>query len=279
MRKAILVGLLLVTTFAGAGEPKPATREAYQKYREATEARIQSELASGGFMSFDRLPQADRESVRQRLRNGEVVIERVAAPAGLSIDVHGGLIHDWIATAFIPNASLADALRLAQDYEHHQQSFAPEVEQSRLIAHNGDDYKIFYRLRRTKIITVVLNTEHEVHYAQVDAAHAWARSYSTRVAEVDHPGAANERELKPEESHGFLWQLDSYWRYEQADGGVYVQCEAVSLTRDIPTGLGWMIGPFVEKIPRESLNATMQNTRKGIAQLVAGRPSTGDRNE
>jgi hypothetical protein len=262
--------VLLAATVAAASGLKPATRQAYEKYRESTEARIGVELAGGGFMSFERLPAAEQEEIKARLRHGEVVIERVAARAGHSIHPAGGLIHDWLATVFIPNATLEDALRLAQDYDHHQRSFAPEVEQSRLLMHSGDDFKIFYRLRRTKVITVVLNTEHDVRYTRVDATHAYSRSSSTRIAEIEHPGDADERELPAGEDHGFLWQLDSYWRFEQADGGVYLQCEAISLTRDIPTGLGWMVGPFVEKIPRESLAATMQNERKGVQQMVAG---------
>jgi len=279
MRKAIVLATILVVAAAAstAAELKQATLEAYDKYRQATESRVAAELSSaGGFMSFDRLPAAERERFLARLRSGEIVIERATAAAGQNIHLPGGLIHDWLAVVFIPHATLADALRLAQDYDHHQRSFAPEVEQSRLLAHNGEDFKIFYRLRRTKVITVVLNTEHDVLYTPVDANHAYSRSYSTRIAELQNPGAADEREFAPGEGHGFLWRLDSYWRFEQADGGVYVQCEALSLSRDVPAGLGWMIGPFVEKIPRESLNATMQNTRKGIAQLVAARHAGGN---
>ena len=270
MRKALMT-IILAASVAAASILKPTTRDAYQKYREATERRIATELAGGGYMSFDRLPDDQKHKIKARLQAGEVVIDRVAAPGGQSIHPPGGLIHDWLATVFIPNAALADALRLVQDYDHHQRTFAPEVEQSRLLARNGDDFTIFYRLRRTKVITVVLNTEHAVHYTRVDATHAYSRSSSTRIAEVEHPGSKDERELPAGEDHGFLWQLDSYWRFEQVDGGVYVQCEALSLTRDIPAGLGWMIGPFVEKIPRESLAATMQNERKGVQQIIAPR--------
>jgi hypothetical protein len=53
---------------------------------------------------------------------------------------------------------------------------------------------------------------------------------------------------------------------------VYIQCEAISLTRDIPTGLGWMIGRFVESIPRESLTFTLQSTRRALE--AAHQPQT-----
>jgi len=52
---------------------------------------------------------------------------------------------------------------------------------------------------------------------------------------------------------------------QEGDGGVYVQSEVASLTRDIPTGLGWMIKPFVTGIPKETLKFTLEATRKAVA--------------
>jgi hypothetical protein len=45
-----------------------------------------------------------------------------------------------------------------------------------------------------------------------------------------------------------------------------VQSEVASLTRDIPTGLGWMIGPFVTEIPKETLTFTLEATRKAVQE-------------
>ena len=56
--------------------------------------------------------------------------------------------------------------------------------------------------------------------------------------------------MPPGNDNGFLWRLNSYWRFLEKDNGVYVQCEAISLTRDVPTGLNWLIGPFIESIPK-----------------------------
>src|SRR5437588_9653382 len=174
MRKAggiVMAGLLAAACAASAAELKNTTREAYTRYREAAEQRISAELKSGAsFITFEDRGENGQQQARERLRNGEVVIERVPPAAGQHAHLPGGLVHDWVATAFIPQATLEDTLRLAQHYDHHQQSFAPEVEKSRLPAHAGDDFRIFYRLRRPKVITVVLNTEHEVHYTLLDAA-------------------------------------------------------------------------------------------------------------
>jgi hypothetical protein len=49
---------------------------------------------------------------------------------------------------------------------------------------------------------------------------------------------------------------------EERNGGVYVQSEVASLTRDIPTGLGWLVGSFVTSIPKETLLFTLASTRR-----------------
>jgi hypothetical protein len=63
-----------------------------------------------------------------------------------------------------------------------------------------------------------------------------------------------------------MWALNSYWRFLERDGGVYVECQAVSLSRDIPWPLRLL--PFVPGIigdlPKESLEGTLTATRDAL---------------
>ena len=118
------------------------------------------------------------------------------------------------------------------------------------------------------MIAVVLNTEHEVTYTHDSATRAHSRSSATHIAEVENPGKPNEREKPRGDDNGFLWGMETWWRMEEKDGGVYVQSEVVSLTRDIPAGLGWMIGPFVMGVPKESLTFTLEATRKEVLKQL-----------
>ena len=70
--------------------------------------------------------------------------------------------------------------------------------------------------------------------------------------------------LAPDTGSGFLWRLYSYWRFHERDGGAYVECRAISLTRDVPTGLGWIIEPIIQKLPKESLIHTLNATRHAL---------------
>ena len=263
----LLIGLLAIAGLAGAAELKSETLRGFEQYVQRTEQRIQSEPQSGKtFLWVDSLPATRRAQVLDQLRRGEVVIERVeTSPADRSVSTPGAMIHHWMGTVLIPGATLAQVLRTIQDYDSHQKYFSPEVVRSLTLRHDGDDFMIYLRLRRKKVITVVLDTEHQVHYHRIDASRAYSESRSTRIAELDHAGEAAERALPPGDDHGFLWRLNSYWRFAETREGVYVQCEAVSLTRDIPTGLGWLVGPFVESIPKESLSFTLQSTRAAVS--------------
>ena len=227
---------------------------------------MKTEVPPGtAFLWANRLPDARRDEVRAELQRGDVVSERLETRDSAGpIQTPGAMIHHWVGTVFIPATTLEQVLTLLQDYDHHSIYFSPEVTKSKLVAHADGDFKVFYRLTRKKIVTVVLDTDYDVRYERLDAARAQSFSYSTRIVEIKDAGEPFERALSPGNDTGFLWRLYSYWRFQVADHGVYVQCEAVSLTRDIPTGLNWLIGPFIESIPRESLEFMLRSTRAAV---------------
>src|SRR5581483_3236865 len=205
-----------------------------------------------------------------RVRKGDIVVEPFDDKE--LIEVPSGLIHDWIGAAFISGATLDQTLGLVQQYDRHRDYYQPEVVDSKLVSRNGDQFHIFLRLLKKKVLTVILNTEHDVRYTRLDARRAYSISRSTKIAEVEDAGKPQERELPAGSGHGFLWRLNSYWRFQERDGGVYVECEAISLTRDVPTGLGWMIGPIVKSLPRESLENTLRATRQAVKAQRATAP-------
>ena len=251
------LGLLGVTEGSAAPgvtkvELKPETEIAFGQYIQATERRLDQELAEGRFLWVDGAPELVR-----RVRGGEILVESRAGKGGAPLG--DGVVHDWIAAVFIPGTTLQKALALVQDYDNHKNIYKPDVSDSKLLGKKGNDYQVFLRLVKKKVLTVVLNTYHNVHYVPLDARRWYSRSYSTRIAEVD-----DGQELPPGEDHGFLWRLDSYWRFEERDGGVYLECEAISLTRSVPLGLGWLINPIIQSLPRDSLVNTLRETREAL---------------
>ena len=261
--KSVIVAILPFLIVRAAVAQQQRTSEAFDAYVARSEARIQQARKTiGAFLGIDDLPATQRAQSMAQLRQRKVIIERQGET---SSSVPGGLIHDWVGTVLIPNVTVSQVLSLDQDYDHATRYYAPEVVQSRLVSRDGDDFRVFLRLKKSKFVTVVLDTEYDVHYGRLDAAHQYSFSRSTRVSEIADPGTPGEHALAAGHDHGFMWRLNSYWAFEQVDEGVLVECEAISLTRDIPAGLGWMIGPFVNSIPRESLQFTLDATRKALA--------------
>lgn len=246
------------------------TSEASDEYMGKAEVRIaEARGKKESFLRIDTLSAEQRTAAIAKLRQGEVFIEKQGETP---TEIPGGLIHDWVGTILIPKKTIAQVLKLIQDYDHSSRDYAPDVVQSRLVSRHGDDFQVFMRLRKHKFVTVVLDTEYHVHYGRLDAAHQYSLSRSTQIREIADPDTPNERTLAAGHDHGFMWRLNSYWGFEQMDDGVVVECEAISLTRDIPAGLGWMIGPFVKSIPRESLQFTLDATRKALSGELATAP-------
>lgn len=255
-----------------AEQLKPETVAAFDHYVELSEQRMGDEVRSGPFLHVDGIAGKDRDAVLARLKNGEVVSDPLETlDQGHKITAPGGLIHHWIGTVFIPGATLAQTVSFLEDYDDRAKYYAPAVERSHLIEHNGDNFKMYMRLRDKKIITIVLDTDYDITYTSVAADRTICRSVSTRVAQVENDGQKDEY-LKPVgNDSGFMWRLNTYWRMQYRDGGTYVQLEAISLSRDIPTGLAWLIGPFVSKFPRESQEFTLGRTREALLGKMQGK--------
>jgi hypothetical protein len=226
-------------------------------------------MHGGPFLFIDALPGNARNESYQKLRNGEILIERRQTKSpGISTDVPDGMVHHWIGLIFIPGVTLDQSLPILKDYDHRVDLYKPDVSASHLLWHEGDDYKMFLRLYQKRFTTAIFNTEYAVHWGAVEPNKVFSDSISTRIGEVKDANHPDGEEWPVGQGRGYLWRLNSYWRFEQKDGGVYLQCEALSLTRDIPFGLGWLLRPLVTSIPRESLNRVLGRTRSAIQERI-----------
>ena len=247
------------------------TLEAFVAYIHRAELDMEQNLSgSGPFLWCD----LNAERFGQ-VRKGQAVAQFWSGRGPTKVP--DGLIHDWIAAAFIPDSAVQDVLAVIQDYDNHKNIYKPEVIDSKLLRRHDDDFQIYLRLLKKKIITVVLDTDHDVHYGSLDRDRWVCRSSTTRIAEVENAGRPDERVLPPDAGYGFLWRLYSYWQFQNREGGTVVECRAVSLTRDVPYGLGWAIGPIIQKLPKESLISTLEATRQACLRRGSGsisKPST-----
>ena len=258
LRRAALILLvpLPLTVLSRSEQPTAAATAAFDSYIQTVEARLGRQHGSAaGFLAA---------TDDARLRSGEagVVIDQVSADPARALP--GAMLHHWRGTAFVPGARARDFECLMRDFAGYPKYFSPEVLTARVSSQDGGRYRVTMRVEQKHILTVVLDTSYNVSFGRLDAQHRYSISRSTQITEIEHAGAKDERALTPAQNHGFLWRLNTYWSCAERDGGLHLQIETVSLTRAIPPGLGWAIGPFVESVPRESLEFTLRAVRNAL---------------
>ncbi|HTR36267.1 MAG TPA: hypothetical protein VMH80_10210 [Bryobacteraceae bacterium] len=255
MARVVLVFFLVASVVAGESplglvKIKPETTAAFDRYVAQAEEKMQG-------------------WPRPSLRKGELRVQTGGEPD----EVPGGMIQDWVGMMFLPGATLASVQAVLEDYANYKSYYRPEVIESKEIGLSGNEYDIFLRLHEKHLLTVVLNADYHVQYRRQDAQHLWVASHSTRIAEVKDPGKSYTDEFPVGNDSGYLWRLNSYWRFEAADGGVYAQCEAISLSRDVPLGLGFLLKGFLQSFPKDSMMNTLRGTRDAVEKRRASSAS------
>lgn len=258
-----------------AADLSAETVKAWDSYVKATEARISKELSSKDkFLALEFQPEDRVNRELNSLFAGEIPITEVNSVDGdgREIKVPDGMIHHWRGSVFIPNIAL-DAVYARVANPSIEDTRQEDVLDSAVLERNPDSLKLYLKLQRSKIITVVYNTEHQVRFQRPNANRAWSRSMATKIAEIENPHSVNEREKSEGHDRGFLWRMNSYWRYKQVEGGVIVECESITLSRSIPAVIKYFVNPLIKKVARESMNRTLDSMRNRLTRGSAIDPS------
>jgi hypothetical protein len=275
-KKIYPIGLLLmVITMGMAGSPVMAaklqekTLTAWDVYVRLTEERITKELnSSTGFLAqdFQSVPKAQME--RDAVLSGKILVEKMKTlnPRGRKIKVPAGTLHHWRGSVFIPDVDLETVLTQVRN-PARQKDLQEDVLESRILEENDDSLRLYLKLVRSKIVTVTYNTEHLIEYQRHGEGLASSRSIATKIAELEDAGTTSEREKPEGKDHGFLWKLNSYWRYQQVDGGVLVECESLTLSRGVPVILAPFVKPIITGVARESMQRTLSSMRDRFSTI------------
>jgi hypothetical protein len=261
----------LGAALARGAELKQVTLANWDAYVDASRLQIGPQTP---FLRLDRKPER-----LQHVRAGEILV----SPAGNENPrpVDSGLIHDWIGAAFLPDAKVENVLTTVRDYGNYREYYKPTVVDSRLLSRSGNCEKYSMRVVNKEVVgETALDMEYETCYFKVDENRWYSITQSTRVQELRHYGQANEQELPPDQGSGFIWRLYSIARYEQRDGGTYIEVEAIALSRDIPAALRWMVNPIVRRVSKNSMVLSLQQTGAAVrlteAANQARKSSTAD---
>ncbi len=210
------------------------------------------------FLWFD-----DSPEIRLSLLAGAVVAQPIQGNGVVTLP--GGLIQDWIGAVFVPNTTLKETLSVVQDYPQHAQVYKPDVTEVKVLAHTGNDFTIRTRVVKSKFfISDVLDIDNQIHFVPLDSKRVYSRSASQRVVEISNAGKKNEHELPVGHDRGLMWRINGYWFFDESDGGVFITCESITLTREIPFLMAKLLSPIVHELPAEALKTSLEQTRNAI---------------
>jgi hypothetical protein len=180
---------------------------------------------------------------------------------------------------FIPGVNLAQTIAQQQDFDRSASIYGPDIQQSKLLKAHGNDFRIYYRIHRHVLIeSPTYNATFDIQFFPLDRLREYSRSYSTRIAEIIDPGMPNETEKPVGQDLGYLWRLNTYTRYEERDGGVYIQTEFIALSRSVPAIFAWLVDPYVRSVPQEYLVHILGAARNDLMNShEAGAPAGSDR--
>jgi hypothetical protein len=276
-RRNLVVGLasilvLLAPSFAAPVELREETVKAWDEYILAANLEMEDRLHQKPFLWVDETSERS-----QQVRAGKILVSPAASQMPKSVP--GGLIHDWVAAAFIPHATLDDVLAVVRDYDHYKVFYKPSVVDSRTLGATGGGEDRFAMLLANKevVATIALDTEYQACYQQPATTQLYSAVVATRVQEIRDYGRAEEHKMQTDHGSGYIWRLASFSRFEERDGGVYAEVEAMALSREIPTALRWLVSPIVRSISRSALVASLRQTQEAVHSVTTQHFATGER--
>jgi hypothetical protein len=255
---------LVAPSLAHGAELRQDTLAYWNAYLDAARPQMASQTA---FLSVDQNPER-----LQRVRDGEILVSSVGKENPKPVP--SGLVHDWLGAAFFPNANIKDILAAARDYSNYKEYYKPTVVDSRLLSSDGSCEKYSMRVVNKEVVTeTALDMDYETCYFRIDDRRSYSTTHTTRVQEILHYGRPDQQELPPDHGSGYVWRLYSVARFEQRDGGTYVEVEAIALSRDIPVALRWVVNPIVRRVSRNSMLVSVQQMKEAVRLTEDGERS------
>jgi hypothetical protein len=253
------IAAFLLASPAKAANLKPETVSAWDNYVDQAEADLQRRIQPGGCFLWT-MESADRA---EKVHGGEIVV--APAPGPNPKNVRGGLIHHWIGAMFIPNRTIEQIVSVTRNYDRYKDYYQPSVIESRTVASGDTNDEFALRImNKALFLKIALDADYRATYVRVEENRVYSISRTTRLQEIDDYGEAGEHAMPEGEGGGYIWKLFSIARLEQRDGGVYVELEAIALSREIPLAARFFVDPMVRRVSRNSMLVSLRETREAL---------------
>jgi hypothetical protein len=233
MNRFLSLALLLgAISSLPAAELKPETSAAFDRYVKITEDGYAKQQDFENFLLLDH--HSDEKTLVWLQQS--IVKPMQTLDQGKQIEVPGGVIQHWLGATYLENADADHVRGLLMNLAAWKGFFKDQIIDSRVNNHDGEDYDFYLRFYKKQFSTVVLNVHEMGKYKLIDPMKWTFASHSIHIGEAEHPKNAKNLEVErpPEEMAGYLWNLNMYWRVQQADNGCYVELEVITLANEEP---------------------------------------------
>jgi hypothetical protein len=264
-----MLQLLIILATAGssyAAELNQQALAAWQAYITSAKLHMQERLTGKSpFLWVDEDPRR-----RQHLDSGEIVVEPIGK--GNPVSVAHGLIHHWIGAVFIPGAAIQDLSTVVGDYGRYHEIYRPTLIKAELLGSSIEQQKFsILWVQRVVLVTAAFYTEMDSKDVALNSRQGYMTFSTTRVQQIENYGEKEERRLAPDEGSGYLWRLISFARFEEHEGGLYLELEVIGLSKDLPGSLRFLLKPLIDHVPRQALAMKLDQTRQAIRSRASKR--------
>jgi hypothetical protein len=254
----LMAGLILGRL--GAAELQADTLKAWDAYIHDADRRMAARLNSAQpFLWTD-----ESDNRRRGVRRGEIAVAPVLNHGAISVP--SGLIHHWIGSAFIPDANVEKLVRVLHDYDRFKDFYKPIIADSHFLGCNqkNPEFSMTWH-RHVLFVNAAMEGRCRAQHIAINARRGYSIADMTQLREIEQYGHPEEHALPTDTGHGFIWRLHDISRYEEREGGVFLEVEAIALTRDIPASLRWLVSPIVKRLSFDSLETMLRQTRDAVA--------------
>lgn len=259
-----LMAALLFALPASAASLKTETVSAWNDYLQTAQADLQQRIAPGGCFLWT-FENPDRAA---RVHAGEVMA--APAPGPNPKNVPGGLIHHWVGAIFLPGATIDRVAEVTRDYDRYKEYYQPSVIRSASVARGDSNDRFSMQLvNGAFFVKSALDTDYQATYVRLGGNRLYSVSRATRVQEIERLGEPGEHRIPEGEGRGYVWKLFSITRLEQRDAGVYLELEAIALSREIPPAARFFVDPIVRHVSRNSILISLRQTREALREYDA----------
>jgi hypothetical protein len=257
----VCLSFMVAPSRSEGAELKQETQQAWDAYIRTANLRT-VDRTHATFLWVDEVPDRSRS-----VRDGKILVSPIGQEDPKPVPY--GLIHDWIGAAFIPDVKLEDALSAARDYDHYKDFYKPNVIDSKSLGTAGtcDKYSMLLA-NREAVTSTALEGEYEACYHRLDNRRWYSIAHTTRMREIRHYAQPGAQELRSDQGSGYIWHICSLARFEERDGGVYVELEVIVLSRDISVAVRWAVNPIGRRISKNAMLTSLRQMEEAVDSTV-----------